>query len=74
MEMSLYKKRVRLLKIFVMGKVQGVMDLLWNIFKVFWKQLGFIVISLDEGFSKGALSSTQKDLIICIPKVDQSID
>ncbi|WP_419584615.1 hypothetical protein, partial [Thiolapillus sp.] len=39
-------------------------------FKFFWLQLGaFIVNSLNDGFRKGELSSTQKEgVIICIPK------
>ena len=42
-------------------------------FKVFWQKLGhFVVRSLNEGFQKGELSSTQKEgIIICIPKADK---
>ena len=45
-------------------------------FKVFWKQLGeFVVRSLNDGFNKGELSSTQKEgIIICIPKSDKEKD
>ena len=39
-------------------------------FKFFWRHLGaFVVKSLNNGFRKGELSSTQKEgIIICIPK------
>lgn len=42
-------------------------------FKVFWKYLKKIVIrSLNDGFRKGELSSTQKEgVIVCIPKGDK---
>ena len=42
-------------------------------FKFFWLQLGaFVVKSLNDGFRKGELSSTQKEgVIICIPKGDK---
>jgi len=42
-------------------------------FKVFWKVLGgFVVRSLNEGFKKGELSTTQKEgIIVCIPKGDK---
>ena len=45
-------------------------------FKFFWLQLGsFVVRSLNDGFRKGELSTTQKDgVIICIPKGDKSKD
>ena len=41
-----------------------------NFLKFFWLQLGaFIVNSLNDGFRKGELSSTQKEgVIIRIPK------
>ena len=44
--------------------------------KVFWNKLGsFVVRSLNEGFHKGELSTTQKEgVIICIPKGDKSRD
>ena len=44
-----------------------------NFFKFFWKQLGsFVVRSLNEGFSKGEMSITQKEgIIICLPKGDK---
>ena len=43
-------------------------------FKFFWKDLGhFIVKSLNYGFEKGELSSTQKEgIITCIPKGNKS--
>lgn len=39
-------------------------------FKFFWQDIGmFVVRSLNEGYRKGELSSTQKEgIIICIPK------
>ena len=42
----------------------------------FWRQLGaFVVKSLNNGFRKGELSSTQKEgIIICIPKGNKSKD
>ena len=45
-------------------------------FKFFWLQLGsFIVRSLNDGFRKGELLTTQKEgVIICIPKGDKSKD
>ena len=45
-------------------------------FKFFWLQLGsFVVRSLNDGFRKGELSTTQKEgVIICIPKGDKSKD
>ena len=45
-------------------------------FKFFWLQLGsFVAISLNDGFRKGELSTTQKEgVIICIPKGDKSKD
>ena len=44
--------------------------------KFFWLQLGsFVVRSLNDGFRKGELSTTQKEgVIICIPKGDKSKD
>lgn len=41
-----------------------------NFFKFFWRQLGtFIIRSLNEGFTKGEMSVTQKEgIIICLPK------
>ena len=45
-------------------------------FKFFWLQLGsFVVRSLNDGFRKSELSTTQKEgVIICIPKGDKSKD
>ena len=45
-------------------------------FKFFWLQLGaFVVKSLNNGFMKSELSSTQKEgVIICIPKGDKAKD
>ena len=45
-------------------------------FKFFWLQLGsFVVRSLNDGFKKGELSTTQKEgVIIRIPKGDKSKD
>ena len=45
-------------------------------FKFFWLQLGsFVVRSLNDGFRKDELSTTQKEgIIICIPKGDKSKD
>ena len=45
-------------------------------FKFFGLQLGaFVVKSLNDGFRKGELSSTQKEgVIICIPKGDKPKD
>ena len=45
-------------------------------FKFFWLQLGsFVVRSLNDGFRKGELSTTQKEgVIICIPKGEKSKD
>ena len=45
-------------------------------FKFFWLQLGsFVVRSLNDGFRKGELSTTQKEGVrICIPKGDKSKD
>ena len=42
-------------------------------FKVFWSRLGtFVVRALNAGFSKGELSSVQKQgIIVCIPKGDK---
>lgn len=42
-------------------------------FKIFWLQLGpFVVRTLNESFTKGELSATQKQgIIICIPKSDK---
>ena len=42
-------------------------------FKVFWQRLScFVVRSLNEGFQKGELSTTQREgIIICIPKADK---
>ena len=44
--------------------------------KFFWLQLGsFVVRSLNDGFRKGELSTTQKEgVIICIPKGDKPKD
>ena len=41
--------------------------------KVFWKQLGFFVLrSINNGYSTGQLSTTQKQgIITCIPKDDK---
>ena len=43
-------------------------------FKIFWLQLGaFVVKSLNTGFRKSELLSTQKEgVIICIPKGDKA--
>ena len=45
-------------------------------FKVFWLQIGeFVIRSLNDGFNKRELSSTQKEgIIICIPKSDKEKD
>jgi hypothetical protein len=42
-------------------------------FKVFWKQIGSLVVrSLNDGFEKSELSVTQKEgIIVCIPKGDK---
>ena len=50
--------------------------LLLNFYKFFWLQLGsFVVRSLNDGFTKGELSTTQKEgVIISIPKGDKSKD
>ena len=42
-------------------------------FKFFWPQLGeYVVRSLNEGFDKKELSTTQKEgVIVCIPKGDR---
>ena len=47
-----------------------------NSLSFFWRQLGaFVVKSLNNGFRKGELSSTQKEgIIICIPKGNKSKD
>ena len=38
-------------------------------------QLGFFVVrSLNDGFSKGELSTTQKEVIVCIPEGDKPKD
>lgn len=45
-----------------------------NFFKFFWKQLGdFVVRSINESFSKGEMSITQREgIIVCLPKGDKS--
>lgn len=45
-------------------------------FKMFWSKVGGLVIrSLNEGFIRGELSSTQKEgVIVCIPKADRPRD
>ena len=52
------------------------MVLLLNSLRFFWRQLGaFVVKSLNNGFRKGELSSTQKEgIIICISKGNKSKD
>jgi hypothetical protein len=47
-----------------------------DFFKVFWRQLGALVVrSLNEGFRKGEMSNTQKEgIIICIPKPERPKD
>jgi hypothetical protein len=43
------------------------------LFKIFWRQLGFVVVrSLNERFQKGEMSVSQKEgIIICLPKADK---
>ena len=43
-------------------------------FKFFWKDLGYFVVkSLNYGFERGELSTTQKEgIITCIPKGNKS--
>ena len=55
------------------GKSPGSDGFSVEFFKVFWTRLGdFVVRSLNEGFLKGELSSTQKEgVIVCIPKGDK---
>jgi exonuclease III len=55
------------------GKSPGSDGFSGEFFKVFWSRLGdFVVRSLNEGFVKGELSTTQKEgVIICIPKGDK---
>jgi exonuclease III len=55
------------------GKSPGSDGFSAEFFKVFWNKLGdFVVRSLNDGFLKGELSSTQKEgVIICIPKGDK---
>ena len=45
-------------------------------FKFFWKKLGiFVLRSLNDGFRRGQLSTTQKEgIIVCLPKTDKSRD
>ena len=58
------------------GKSPGSDGFPVEFFKVFWRQLGeFVLRSLNEGFLKGEMSSTQKEgVIICIPKPDSARD
>ena len=39
-------------------------------FKIFWKDLGhFVIRSLNQGYAKGELSTTQKEgIVVCLPK------
>lgn len=55
------------------GKSPGTDGMTVDFFKFFWKQMGvFVVRSLNEGFTKGEMSITQKEgLIICLPKGDK---
>ena len=58
------------------GKSPGSDGFSAEFFKVFWSRLGdFVVRSLNEGFIRGELSSTQKEgVIVCIPKADKPRD
>ena len=58
------------------GKSPGSDGFPVEFFKVFWRQLGGLVLrSINEGFSKGQMSNTQKEgVIICIPKSDSDRD
>ena len=58
------------------GKSPGSDGFPVEFFKFFWKKIGYFVLrSLNEGFRKGHLSTTQKEgIIICIPKTDKSRD
>ena len=59
-----------------MGKVQEMTALvqIYNEKKSFWRQTGdFVVRALNESFSDGELSATQKQgIITCIPKGDKN--
>ena len=58
------------------GKSPGSDGFTSEFFKCFWRRLGPLVLrSLNEGFLKGELSSSQKEgVIICIPKTEENRD
>ena len=58
------------------GKSPGSDGFPVDFFKVFWRQLGgFVLRSLNAGFDKGEMSSTQKEgVIILLPKTEDSRD
>ena len=58
------------------GKSPGSDGFPAEFFKVFWRHLGeFVLRSLNEGFLRGEMSTTQKEgVIICIPKPDSERD
>ena len=55
------------------GKSPGTSGMTVDFYKFFWKQLGdFVVRSLNEGFLKGKMSTTQREgILVCIPKGDK---
>ena len=58
------------------GKSPGSDGFSVEFFKCFWRRLGPLVLrSLNEGFTKGELSNSQKEgVIICIPKSEDNRD
>ena len=58
------------------GKSPGSDGFPAEFFKFFWRQLGgFVLRSLNEGFTKGEMSCTQREgVVICIPKTETDRD
>ena len=68
-----YEEASEALKNMKNGKSPGTDGMTVDFFKFFWKDLcHYVVRSLNEGFSKGKMSITQREgIIVCIPKGDR---
>ena len=68
-----YEEAAEVLKNMKNGKSPGTDGMTVDFFKFFWKDLcQYVIRSLNEGFSNGRMSITQREgIIVCIPKGDR---